>query len=146
MCLTIYTKKSEIPKEIMFIDYNDLFFESVNLEDNELTKKILLEIDKAKYNSSLTFIGRDSGIGALNKSNLSTGSKTLLNIVANKDKCFSVSECGQNALALIPYIRDGYILWEVPVLHYLGECEQCDIKIDGKEFKNFDEFLSYIMD
>lgn len=146
MCLTIYTNKSQIPKEIILIDYNDLFFESVNLVDNEVTKKILSDIDKAKYNSPLTFIGRDNSIGALNKSNLSTGTKTLLNIVTNKDKCFSVSECGQNALSFIPHIKEGHILWEVPVLHYLGDCEQCDIKIDDKEFKDFDAFLSYIMD
>lgn len=133
MSLTIYTDKNKIPKEMELIDYNDLFFEEVNLVDNEITKKILMDIDKATYNSPLTFIGRDSSLGALNKSNLSTGSKTLLNIVSNKDKCFDVAECGQNALSLIPYIKNGNILWKVPVLHYLGDCEQCDIIMDNKK-------------
>lgn len=146
MCLTIYTNKADIPNNIDFIDYNDLFFEGVRLEDSDITSKILMEIDKAKYNSPLTFIGRDESIGALSKSNLSTGSKTLLNIISNTDKCFSLAECGQNALCLLPYITNGIVLWEVPVLHYSEKYTNCDIRIDNKQFNNFKKFLSYVMD
>lgn len=41
------------------------------------------------YNSPATFIGRDPSLGALYKQHLSTGTKTLLNVLNHPDKCFS---------------------------------------------------------
>lgn len=145
MSLNIYRSKEEIPDNMQYIDYNDLFFAGVSLKNDAITSKILLEIDKAAYNSPLTFIGRDESLGALNKENLSTGCKTLLNIISNPDKCFSVEECGQNCLAMLSYITEGNILWKLPVLHCILDDRPCDIKIDNKVFNNFDDFVEYIM-
>ena len=69
----------------------------------------------------------------------------LLNIANNTDKCFNMAECGQNVLSLLPLITNGNILWEYPVLHYLGNTE-CDIKIHNKHFTDFKSFLAYTMD
>lgn len=145
MSLRIYTDKKEVPANTEVIGYNDKFFDGVLLSNDEISSIVMNKIDHATYNSPTTFIGRDKSLGALNKEHLSTGCKTLLNIITNPDKCFDVVECGQNALALIPFIKEGNILWEVPILHYRGNAK-CDIIIHDKRFTDFRRFLSYIMD
>lgn len=145
MCLRIYTDKKAIPNDMKFIDYNDLFFNGESLKSDEVSKKIMREIDQAQYSTENTFIGRDKSLGNLNKEHLSTGCKTLLNIISNQDKCFDVKECGANALSLLPLIKNGNILWETPVLHYVGNAS-CDINIHEKHFTDFREFLKYVMD
>lgn len=59
------------------------------------------------YNSPATFIGRDPSLGALYKQHLSTGTKTLLNVLNHPDKCFSTIECGYNALTLLMGFTEG---------------------------------------
>ena len=145
MSLRIYTNRKEIPKEIDIIDYNDKFFDGTTLKDDKLSKYIMNKIDKAQYSSEHTFIGRDETLGKLNKNHLSTGCKTLLNIVGNPDKCFDIVECGQNALSLLHLIKNGNVLWRNPILHFVGNAE-CDILIDDKHFTDFRSFLKYIMD
>ena len=144
MCLRIYTDKKEIPPNIKFVDYNDMFFNGGILQSDKISKLVMQKIDGAEYGTENTFIGRDKSLGKLNKEHLSTGCKTLLNIVANPDKCFDVIECGPNALQLLPLIKDGNIYWNVPVLHYVGNAD-CDIRIHDKHFTDFREFLGYIM-
>lgn len=143
MSLNIYTSKSEIPSELKFIISNDNFFNQHSIQDTPLNREILQKIDKATYKSKLEVINR--GAKSISREHLSTGCKTLLNIANNPDKCFNMAECGQNVLSLLPLITNGNILWEYPVLHYLGNTE-CDIKIHNKHFTDFKSFLAYTMD
>ena len=142
MALYIYTNKEDIDKSGKdLITINDLFFDSeTTLKDCKIVKTILLTIDRAKYNSDLTFIGRTKELGALNKSMLSTGTKTLLNVLQHPDKCFDVCECGNNVLSLLPLITEGSIYWSIPTVAYTGKPE-CDIVCNGKEYKDFYKFL-----
>lgn len=143
--LTIYTDLAELNKEgKKLIRVNDLFFNmETNLEDSEIVRRILKTIDKAEYNSDLTFIGRTKSLGALNKNMLSTGTKTLLNILKHPDKCFDVCECGNNALSLLPLIKEGNVYWECPAVSYSGNGE-CDIYYNGKHFNDFYSFLESV--
>ena len=145
MSLVIYTSKEELMVGMQYVNYNDQFFQWMYLHDDETTKTILREIDRARYNSKTTFIGRDKDLGVLNKEYLSSGCKTLLNILYNPDKCFDISLCGNNALSLLRLIKNGNVVWRKPVLHFVGESD-CDIIIDGYHFTDFREFLHYIMD
>lgn len=145
MGLVIYKKRSDIPSNMQFINYNDKYFNGTSLKNNEIDRLILSEVDGAQYSSENTFIGRDKSLGNINKEHLSTGCKTLLNIVNNTNKCFDIIECGQNAISLLRFIKEGNVLWENPVLHFVGD-SSCDINIEGRHFTNFRDFLSYIMD
>lgn len=65
---------------------NDAYFlANTKLEDTEQCRRILRIIDQAEYCSEKTFIGRDKSLGALFTDNLSTGTKTLLNISQHRD-------------------------------------------------------------
>lgn len=145
MCLSIYTKKSEIPKELQLIKFNDLFFNGVSIPQTALAKNILWVIDHAKYNSPETFIGRDESLGALNKSMLSTGCKTLLNIITHPDICFDLIECGENALEMLPLITNGKVYWKNPVA-FPSNDTACDICIQDKHFSSYMDALGFLME
>lgn len=144
MSLHIYRSVDEVPSEVRVVSNNDLFFDAKTLIKNtDLVSDILSTIDMACYNSELTFIGRTEELGALNKSMLSTGTKTLLNIIAYPDRCFNVVECGQNVLSFIPKIHQGIILWRYPFVAYYGD-KECDIVCHGRTFNDFYEFLDFV--
>lgn len=147
MSLNIYTDRKFVPSDMEIIDISDTYFNVfTNLLDDEFVNTVLREIDKAKYNSELTYISRVPEVGALNKITLSTGTKTLLNIVSHPDMCFNVVECGDNALRLLAKITEGNILWEDPFLIY-AEYKDCDILVNGKNrYTDFTEFLDSFED
>lgn len=145
MSLTIITDKNQLnTSNLKFVDYNDIYFNSVQLQNNETTEKILQHIDKAHYLSENTFLGRDKELGALNKTLLSTGCKTLLNILYNPDTCFSVAECGPNALESLSYINNGIAYWDKPVLFLIQDME-CDIIHNNKHYSKFMDFLDSVI-
>lgn len=147
MSLNVYTDKKYIPEGMRFVDYNDVYFDARTLlKDNEFTRKVLKEIDKARYQSEMTYISRREEFGALFKDTLSTGTKTLLNIYGSPDVCFSTIECGTNALEMLKYIRNGNALL-VGTFCTEDICTNCDIILNNTEhFDNFDELMRTIME
>lgn len=148
MSLHVYTKRAYVPKHLKVEWLNGPYFDSTSLRDDEETRKILKTVDKAVYMSPYTYKRLDRQ-GELNLENLSTGCKTLLNILYNPDKCFDTIECGPNALAILPIITDGHALWEHPCA-FKWEDMECDIDFHDetgiKHFRTFDSFLAYNMD
>ena len=141
MCLNVYLNREEIPKGMIYSNRNDIFFDSVVLSDKPLVRRVLQKIDEAEYSSEDYFTDRNHDIN-MRKDYLSTGAKTLINIIENPDICFDVCECGNNALCLLSEIHDGSIVWEVPVA--LGaDVLSCDICFRGKHFTDFLEFQEY---
>ena len=74
---------------------------------------------------------------------MSTGCKTLLNIISNPEKCFDVIECWQNALQKVIQFTSGNILWENPVI-LIYEPTICDIVINDKSFTNTMSLAEYV--
>ena len=146
MSLNVYTRKDFIPSGVVLIDSNDSYFEGCGLiPDTELSHLILREIDKATRASDLYFTPRNPDVGNLSRNNLSTGTKTLLNIINTPSLCFSLVECGDNALELLPLIRHGNVFWEHPVA-FVGAYDACDIVLNSQiSFSSYTEFLNYCL-
>ena len=144
MSLNIFIRKCDIPEGIQYVKVNDIFFDiETELKDDEFNKRVLSDIDKAEYVSNLTFLGRTKEFGSLFKNNLSTGTKTLLNIYNHPNKCFDVCECGNNALKLLPLIKEGNILWEMPAITYSGE-SKCNMVVNNKKYDNFYDVIEVL--
>jgi hypothetical protein len=144
--LNVYLSKKNVPSNLELINVNDAFFNAnCNIPNNDMIKKAMLKVDKAQYIDGDKFLGRNESLGALNKENLSTGIKTLINIIENPDKCFNVIECGTNVQQFFKYINNGNILWQLPVVFSTGE-RKCDIMCNGKHFDDFGEFLDWTID
>lgn len=95
--IEIYTDKKNSKDWII---QNDLYF-NLNTGNEEMTEKDINIIRKAD-NAILTpdkHIQTKYGLGTIR--NLSSGCKTLLNIIKHPDKVVCVEECGPNILKMI---------------------------------------------
>ena len=95
--IEIYTEKKNSKDWII---QNDLYF-NLNTGNEEMTEKDINIIRKAD-NAILTpdkHIQTKYGLGTIR--NLSSGCKTLLNIIKHPDRVVCVEECGPNILKMI---------------------------------------------
>ena len=95
--IDIYTEKIDSKDWII---KNDLFFNlntsNEEISDNEVA--LIKQVDDAKLTAD-KHIETKYGLGTIR--NLSSGCKTLLNIVKHPDKVVNVEECGPNVLKII---------------------------------------------
>ena len=95
--IDIYTKKIDSSNQII---QNDLYF-NLNTGNEQMSQReidLIQQIDKAKLTPD-KHIETKYGLGTIR--NLSSGCKTLLNIVKHPDKVVNVEECGPNVLRII---------------------------------------------
>lgn len=146
MSLRVYLQEKDIPNGMEIIRINDAFFDTnSDIRDTPLIRNILLDVDKAEYINTKVFRGRDADLGNLFASNLSTGTKTLINIIEFPEKCFDITECGANAQQFIKYIKEGNILWKYIDVYPTGN-KDCDINCNSKHFLNFNDFIEYCIE
>ena len=144
MALNVFLARTEIPDNMQLICENDAYFNGyTKIGDSKFERNVLNIIDKAKRVSDFKFTGRTEKLGNLNKSCLSTGTKTLVNIYNNTDDCFNVVECGDNALEFLCDLRNGNVLWEFPFINFERDDETCDILCRGRHFTNIVDFMDY---
>ena len=95
--INVYTEKKNL-KDWIF--QNDLYF-NLNTGNEEMSQKeidLIQQVDAAKLTPD-KHIETKYGLGTIR--NLSSGCKTLLNIVKHPDKVVNVEECGPNVLRII---------------------------------------------
>lgn len=115
--IDIYTEKKDSRDWII---QNDLYF-NLNTSNEEMTeneKKLILQVDEAKLTSD-KHIETRYGLGTIR--NLSSGCKTLLNIVKHPDKVVCVEECGPNVLKIIFAMDNIKIYMSRPTLTEISE-------------------------
>lgn len=105
MAIKVYTDKRLID-QTKYEEGNRTYFDYMYKVKNmtELDKEIMDKIDGAKY---LGKSGIETPYGITNIYDLSSGSKTVLNIINNPDKIFDATDCGEDALDLLFDIIDG---------------------------------------
>ena len=115
--ITVYKKRS-IPKDMELVTLNDIFFNRYTTEKiDERARNFISKIDGSELVSKYTIKSRFDG-AALNIDRLSTGCKTVLNIVYNPDKIFDIRECGENALDIIYALPEGNIYCDYPLVSF----------------------------
>ena len=95
--INVYTEKKNL-KDWIF--QNDLYF-NLNTGNEEMSQKeidLIQQVDEAKLTPD-KHIETKYGLGTIR--NLSSGCKTLLNIVKHPDKVVNVEECGPNVLRIL---------------------------------------------
>lgn len=119
--IDIYTKK-ENSKD--WIIQNDLFFNlytsNEEMSDNEVA--LIRQVDDAKLTADKR-IETKYGLGTIR--NLSSGCKTLLNIIKHPEKVVCVEECGPNVLQIIFSMDNIKIYMSRPTLVEISE----DVKL-----------------
>ena len=144
MSLILYLHEEDIPDNVKLCKSNDSFFDgSTLLRNTDLCSRVLMVIDHATYNTPETFISRDASLGAVYRENLSTGCKTLLNIISNPSICFSLVECGANAKELALQLTEGQALWYFDQLDIEDDIK-CDVICGGRQFLRIGDLIDYI--
>ena len=115
--ITVYKKKA-IPKEMELIRLNDIYFNKFTAEKIDVKAAgVILDVDQSELIDRFSIKSRfDKGI--LNIDKLSTGCKTVLNIMYNPEKVFDIRECGENAIDIIYGLEKGNITCEYPLISF----------------------------
>ena len=95
--IDIYTEKEDSKDWIL---QNDLYF-NLNTSNEKMSEKeidLIRQVDEARLTPD-KHIETKYGLGTIR--NLSSGCKTLLNIVKHPEKVVCVEECGPNVLKII---------------------------------------------
>lgn len=147
MSLHVYRRVEDLPKGMKYVKENDTYFNMRGSLDKDdiLQVNILRDIEKAEIISDKTVKGENYDIlGSTGLKDLSTGTKTLLNINSNPDICFDTIECGDNVLEYLRHFNKGNIIWKEPVLLLSDTDYSCDIEYKGIIFNSYPEFLMFV--
>ena len=107
--ITIFKNKQDIPKEMEYVELNDLFFnQNTVLVTDECARKIIKQIDDAEWLSKYIISSRFNGV-ALDIDRLSTSCKIILNVVYYPEKVFCMKECGEDALSVLYRLEKGNV-------------------------------------
>ncbi len=107
--ITIYKDRKDIPQGKDYVELNDVFFnKNTALLLDSRAKKIIQEIDGATMAGKFKIRSKFNQV-TLDVDCLSTGCKTLLNIVYFPDKVFCLKECGDNVLEAIYALEHGSV-------------------------------------
>lgn len=107
--LTIYKNKTDIPPRMEYVELNDFFFNqntAVQLDDR--ADKILMRVDRVKRAGKFKVESKFNDV-ILDVDQLSTGCKTVLNVMYFPDKVFCMKECGENALEVLFELGNGSV-------------------------------------
>lgn len=143
--ITIYKKKT-VPKEKELILINDVYFNkyTVDLLDDR-AREIIARIDGSemisKYNIKSKFDG-----AVLNIDKLSSGCKTVLNVLYNEDKIFDIRECGENALDELYSLESGNVFCQYPLISFDMNKVYIIDKRGKQEIDNFEELKRWWTD
>ncbi len=141
--ITVY-KTCTIPKDEEVIEFNDVYFNkhtAVMLDDR--AKDIIKKIDHSDLISEYSITSRFDGT-TLNIDKLSTGCKTVLNVMYNPDKIFDIRECGDNALDVLYALDEGKIYCDYPLISF--EMDRVIVSDRDKPVTSYDELKEWWMD
>ena len=116
--ITIYKNTSEIPQGMELIMLNDIFFNKRTVERlDERAKNIINQIDGANMIGKYKIESKFHGV-VLDIDKLSSGCKTILNVMYYSDKVFCIKECGSNAIDILYSLEYGNVYSDYPIISF----------------------------
>ena len=116
--ITIFKNKYDIPKDMEYVELNDLFFnQNTVLLIDERAEKIIETIDDTKMLVKYKIYSRFNEV-ALDIDRLSAGCKTVLNVMYYPEKVFCMKECGTNALEVLYELAQGHVYSEYAMIPF----------------------------
>lgn len=130
--ITIYKDKKDIPMNVEYVELNDVFFnQNTVLRLDDKANAIVERIDEAELDGKYKIKSKFNGV-TLDIDCLSTGCKTVLNVLYFPDKVFCLKECGDNALEVLYGLTQGMVYSDYAVIPF--EMDKVQVS-DGKETK-----------
>ena len=127
--ITIYKSEADIPQNLELIILNDVYFNKNTVEMlDERAKDIMQEIDGACMVGKYRIESKFHKV-VLDIDRLSTGCKTVLNVMYNLDKVFCIIECGENALDVLYGLQAGHVFSDFPTISF--DMKQVKVSCQG---------------
>ena len=141
--ITIYKNKKDIPDNMKYVELNDVFFNQNTVSKLDDRAKVIVEkIDNSRLIGKYKIESKFNGV-TLDVDCLSTGCKTVLNVMFFPDKVFCIKECGGNALEVLYKLEDGAVYSDYAVIPFemdkvrVFEGERARIISDYEELKEW---------
>lgn len=141
--ITIFKNKNDIPKNVEYVELNDIYFNqntAVKLDDK--AEKIIEMIDDAKLISKYKIRSKFSDI-VLDIDKLSAGCKTVLNVLYNPDKVFCLKECGNNALEVLYGLEVGNVYSDYALIPFEMDAVNVQTSLGQKEINDYEELKEW---
>ena len=143
--LTVYKKKT-LPKDKELILINDVYFNKYTVELlDDRAKEIIARIDGSEMVSKYNIKSKFDGV-LLNIDKLSSGCKTVLNVLYNNDKIFDIRECGENALDELYTLENGNVFCQYPLISFDMEKVYITDKNGNREIDDYEELKRWWSD
>ena len=126
--ITIYKDKKDIPSDMKYVELNDVFFNQITVSRlDDMAASIVEKIDASKLIGKYKIESKFNGV-TLDVDCLSTGCKTVLNVLYFPDKVFCLKECGDNALEVLYGLEDGAVYSDYAVIPFdMKEVKVADV-------------------
>ena len=116
--ITIFKNKKNIPSDMEYVEINDLFFnQNTVLKLDSRAKSIIEKIDDSQLIGKFKIESKFNDV-TLDIDHLSTGCKTVLNVLYFPDKVFCLKECGDNALEILYELKDGAVYSDYAIIPF----------------------------
>lgn len=127
--ITIFKNKRDIPGDMGYVELNDIFFNQNTVSRlDDRASSIVKKIEASKLIGKYKIESKFNGV-VLDIDCLSTGCKTVLNVLYFPDKVFCMKECGDNALEVLYGLKSGAVYSDYAVIPFdVNEVKVCDEK------------------
>lgn len=116
--ITIFKNKKDIPGDREYVELNDVFFNQNTATRIDCRASDIVEkIDNSKLIGKYKMESKFNGV-TLDIDCLSTGCKTVLNVLYFPDKVFCMKECGDNALEVLYGLEKGAVYSDYAVIPF----------------------------
>ncbi len=141
--ITIFKNRKDIPGDMEYVELNDLFFNqnTVSFIDKR-AEKIIEMIDGSKLISKYKIYSRFDEI-ALDIDRLSTGCKTVLNVLYYPNKVFCLKECGNNALEILYHFENGHVFSEYALIPFIMDTVAVQSESGKKIINDYEELREW---
>ena len=141
--ITIFKNRKDIPGDMEYVELNDLFFNqnTVSFIDKQ-AEKIIEMIDGSKLISKYKIYSRFDEI-ALDIDRLSTGCKTVLNVLYYPNKVFCLKDCGNNALEILYHFENGHVFSEYALIPFIMDTVAVQSESGKKIINDYEELREW---
>ena len=116
--ITIFKNKKDIPDDMHYVELKDVYFNqnTVSVLDDR-AGAIVEKIDNSKLIGKYKIESKFNGV-TLDIDCLSTGCKTVLNVLYFPEKVFCLKECGDNALEVLYSLEAGTVYSDYAIIPF----------------------------
>lgn len=141
--ITIYKNKKDIPKNMEYVELNDIYFNQNTAQKlDDRAKKIIEMIDQAELISKYKIRSKFNDT-VLDIDKLSAGCKTVLNVLYNSDKVFCLKECGDNALKILYRLEAGNVYSDYALIPFEMEAVNVLTHSEKKKICDYEELKEW---